>query len=105
MKVLGRNGQLYDEARVVELMQSNQKFLERALLELFNRQAEDEKTYKDTIHKNGSGFSASDAPVLTRYANYLKSGRPLTGEHLEKAKKLLPKYRRQVLQIIAEKAG
>jgi len=104
MKVIGKNGQVYDEARVVELMQNNQLFLERALLELFERQTEDEKTYKDTVYKNGRGFSASDAKILTRYALYLQSGRSLTGEHLVKAKNILPRYRRQVLSIIAEKA-
>lgn len=103
MTVVGKNGQTYDEAKVVQLLQTNQTFLERALLELFQRQTEDERSYGDVIHRNYRGFSASHASVLTRYAKWLASGRHLTGTHLEKAKEILPRYRRQILDIIAEK--
>ena len=99
--VVGRNGKLYNETVVMELIETNQPFLERALVKIYDRQTEDEQVAKVTHYHNHIGFNSADARNMSYYAKWVQSGRPLSGTHLEKCKKTLKKYRKQILQEIA----
>lgn len=84
-------------------LSTDAKWIERALIVLHERQTADEQQSEATIEANGIGFNAFDARTLSYYANWVMGGRHLTGKHLEKAKKALPKYAKQILSIINQK--
>ena len=70
--------------------------VERALLYLYGRQTDDERSGGYTAHENGQGFSAVDAPFLTSLAEQVKNGRSLTLKQTEVARRILKRYRRQL---------
>lgn len=73
--------------------------VERAILAIFNRQTEDEKVGKTTIHSNGVGFSGFDSSTGTYYAKWILGGNKLTGKHLVRGRKMAHKYVRQLSEI------
>ena len=79
-------------------------FLERAVVLLYTRQTLDERKptapSDRTIHLNRRGFNAADASRLSYYGRWVRSGRHLTGWHLAKARELTWKYRRQVSEAV-----
>lgn len=79
---------------------TNQKWVERAIVVLYEHQTADEQQQDSTIEANGVGFNAFDAPTLSYYAEWLLKGNHLTGKHLQKAFKAVPKYAKQILSII-----
>lgn len=99
--IVGKNGKVYTEATVAELIDTNPQFMERALIKIYDRQTEDEKVAKITHYHNHVGFSAAHASKMCYYAKWVLSGRKLSGPHLEKCKAILKKYRKQILHEIA----
>lgn len=82
---------------------SDVRWVERAIVVLHERQTADEQLSEATIEANGIGFNAFDARTLSYYATWIMGGRHLSGKHLDKAKKALPKYAKQILSIINSK--
>ena len=74
------------------LLTNNNRAVERAMLVLFARQTNDEQACGDTRHRNGRGFSASDAKVGTYMAKWVQGGKHLTGSRLERARAMSQKY-------------
>lgn len=105
----------WTEARLVELLNSNDRAVERAILFLYSKQTEDEQWAETARHDNGQGFSSADAPRGSYYARWIlgqdRSGnqrypaRRLTGRHLQRARQLVLKYRRQLLAEANRKAA
>lgn len=91
--------------RIVNLLNTNNLAVERAILAIYNRQTSDEKIAHNTHHHNNIGFSAADAWAGTYIAKWLLAGRHLDGRFLAKARTIAIKYRRQLCQIAAEKAN
>jgi hypothetical protein len=87
----------WTEKEIIALL-TRDDAVERALVAIFNRQTEDEKRSEDTKHTNTVGFSSSDAKLGTYYAKWVLSGKHLTGSHLERARKMAHKYRRQLTE-------
>ncbi len=87
--VVGKNGKVYNETIVSDLIDTNPQFMERALIKIYNRQTEDEKVAKVTQYHNHVGFSAADANKMCYYAKWVLSGRKLSGVHLDKCKATL----------------
>lgn len=74
-----------------------------AILGLYARQTADEQESADTVHQNGRGFNFQDAPFLTSIAQALPRWRNrMTPKQLAAARKMLPKYHRQLREIFAE---
>lgn len=67
---------------VQDLLMTNDRAVERALLVLLDRQTFDEQTSKDTKHQNGRGFTQADARIMTEFAVQVKRGRSLTPSQL-----------------------
>lgn len=84
---------------------TDQKWLERGILAIYARQTSSEKAAGETNVHNGQGFTAFDARTMTYYANWIRSGRSLSGKHLEKARRRMRKYAKQLLLISMEKAA
>ncbi len=73
----------------IETMVRNQDAaVERAMVAIWERQTADEQETQTTNHHNGIGFSGWTARSGTYYAEWIMSGRHLTGKHLDKARRI-----------------
>lgn len=94
---------MYSPEQIKKNLQTNQRWLERAIVVLYDYQTSDEQHAEETKHRNDVGFNSADARKLSYYAQWLKSGKHLSGNHLQKAFKVVPKYHKQILNLINEK--
>jgi hypothetical protein len=86
------------EAQIIAVLNSNPKAVERAMVVLYDRQTADEKATSTTRHHNQRGFSGSTDKRGTYYARWVLGGRRLTGHHLDKARQIALKHRRQLVE-------
>lgn len=93
------------ELRVRHAIQYNDFAVERAVVLLYERQTEDEKHGKTTLHSNGRGFSGAHASIGTYWAKWIKDGRRLTGSHLARARVMVSHYVGQLTEEAALKAA
>jgi hypothetical protein len=93
----------YTKEYIQAKLSNDVRWIERAVLVLFERQTDDEQTNQVTRWENGRGFNSSDSRYLTYVSNYLLGGRHLSGRHLEKVAAKMPKYWRQILEEIQMK--
>jgi hypothetical protein len=94
-----------------ELLKTNPRARERALLVLLDRQTADEQATQTTREHNGQGFTAYDAELLTSFAQQVQrnrygnpNGQRLSVRQHEIAAKRLPKYAKQLRLVAAVKA-
>ena len=66
----------------------NDRAVERAMVSLWEKQEEDERTDAVARHHNGKGFAHWSVGPGTYFANWVRSGRHLSGRHLAKARKI-----------------
>ncbi len=81
------------------------KWVERAIVVLYKRQTAAERISGTTRVHNGRGFNAVDAGMGSYMAKWILGGNHLNDKWLAKARKMLPKYTRQLLEIAAERAA
>jgi len=93
----------YTKEQIQEKLKSDIRWMERAVLVLFDRQTSDEQLDLDTHHMNGVGFNGMDARYLSWVATYIRKGNHLSGRHIEKVGKKLPKYWKQILDEIEKR--
>lgn len=96
---------MYTLETVKENLSKNPKWVERAIVKLFEFQTADEQKSEIAMYHNNKGFNSSDAKRLSYYAKWINSGKHLTGNHLAKAQKVVPKYAKQILQLIQQTAA
>jgi len=96
---------------IVNLLNTNPKACERALVVLFNRQTTDEQNTEDTLHHNNQGFCSYDAKAGTYFAKLVLRGLKLNEKALawcrhtnSKGVHRLAKYHRQLNEAIEEKS-
>jgi len=85
-------------------LETDIRWLERAVVAIWEFQTEQEKSYQSTLEFNGVGFNGSDAPFLTSIANHLNKGRHLTEKQIPYVRKKMKKYAGQLLRIANAKA-
>ena len=73
---------------IENMVRTNDRAVERAMLALLSRQTQDEQTQGTVNHDNGKGFAASNSKSGTYFAKWVQSGRQLNGKHLDKARKI-----------------
>ena len=78
----------WTRTEIEALINSNDRAVERAMVAIWERQTADEQETQDTRHHNGRGFAAWSARSGTYFAEWVRSGRRLTGKHLAKARKI-----------------
>lgn len=78
-------------------------WLLRALIVLYNNQTEDEKYKKDTKYKNGIGFNATDALILTNLAEQYIEKNWLSEKQIKICRRLIPKYSKQLNELAKER--
>lgn len=94
----------WNKESILNLLDTNNAAVERAILVVFRNQTSDEQRQETVKYHNNTGFTASDAHRGTYYAKWILAGKHLTRHHLERARKMAKKYHRQLLVAIAEKA-
>ncbi len=93
----------WNRNQINELLKTNPKAVERAMIRLYELQTLDEKQTQTTRIRNGAGFSSSHSRYGSYYANWVMSGRNLTGTHLEKARAIAIRHSRQLVSIANSK--
>lgn len=86
-------------------MQEDLRWLERAIVAIYERQTAAEQAAGQTREHNGIGFNGVDAPFLTYLAEWILSGKHLSGKFLIKARKRMVKYSGQLQRIAMEKGA
>jgi SWI/SNF-related matrix-associated actin-dependent regulator of chromatin subfamily A-like protein 1 len=77
-------------------IEKEDEFAIGCLMHLYGYQTEDEKKVNQTAYRNSVGFSGSDASFLSSIAKFYMDRGSLSDKQLSFAKKLLPKYHRQL---------
>ena len=80
-------------------IEKSDKWVERAIKAIYNKQTIDEKATEDTRHNNSVGFSGAHAHYGSYLAKYIISGKRLDGKHLIKARKMALRYAGQLTKI------
>ena len=70
------------------MLRTNDRAVERAMVAIWERQTADEQATQAVHHHNGRGFAGWSARSGTYFAEWVRSGRHLTGKHLAKARKI-----------------
>ena len=93
----------YSIDEIKDNLSSNIAWINRALIVITEKnQTADEQVSGDTRWNNGIGWNGVDAKILTSFASQLKKGRVLSPKQVAIAKRKLPKYAKQVLNLIKE---
>ena len=94
---------VWTRSRIIHLIQTNDKALERAIVAIHNRQTPSEKVSKTTKVENARGFNAGDAFLMSKFAEDLKHYGSLTVYKRNKARQKMPKYWKQLLEDAQDK--
>lgn len=90
---------LWTANEIREKLLTDQRWLERGVLAIFERQTSDEQHCGDTIHRNDIGFDGSSAKYLSYVARWIKSGKHLNGKHLDKTRRKMVHFAGQLAKI------
>ena len=89
----------YTPEYIKEMLNTNDKWLCRGIIAIYNKQTADEKEAETTKHSNGVGFSGCDAEILSSFAKQLLAGRSLSNKQREISRKKIVKYAKQLATI------
>lgn len=89
--------------RIKTLLMTNNEAVERAIVAIYHRQTLGEQASGETVMNNGVGFSSAHSRSGTYFAKWVLRGNRLTGNYLEKARRISLRYTGQLLSIIEEK--
>jgi hypothetical protein len=81
------------------LLDRSDKAVERAIVAIYERQTSDEQVTGETRHHNRRGFASCHAHLGTYYAKWIMSDRHLDGQHLQRARRMVQCYSKQLLQV------
>lgn len=90
---------IWDAKEIYDLLTTNKKAVERAIVVLYKLQTDSEKVDKTTKDSNGVGFTAYDADILSNFAKLLLSNGRLSEKQFEVARKRSVKYVRQLVKV------
>ena len=89
----------WTRTEIEALINTNDRAVERAMVAIWERQTRDEQATETTCDHNGIGFSGWTAKSGTYFANWVRSGRSLSGKHLAKARKIALHHAGQLTRI------
>lgn len=87
------------EQFIREQLKTNDNWVMRGLIAVWNKQTEDEKQVKDTVHHNGVGFNGRDAQFLSSLAERANRDGSLSFNQMKAARKCMLKYAGQLRRI------
>ena len=79
---------VWTRGEIEAMLRTQAAAVERAMVAIWERQTMDEQVTQNVKHNNGRGFSHWSARSGTYYAGWVRSGRRLTGKHLDKARRI-----------------
>ena len=79
---------VWARGEIEDMLRTQDAAVERAMVAIWERQTMDEQVTQNVKHNNGRGFSHWSARSGTYYAGWVRSGRRLTGKHLDKARRI-----------------
>ena len=104
----------WTKAKILDMLSTNDAWVEMALVALYKRQTEIEKQTGETYIKNTVGFQVADAREFGAYARQILSGTRLTPDQMRNCRRpwkrgtvpvpTIAKYRGQLLEMIEAKA-
>ena len=97
--------QTWNKDSIQSLLLSDPRAMNKAILKIYERQTEVEQCAGQTIENNGIGFNGVDSEIMSSFAKQLAQRGFLTPKQTMIARKKMPKYWKQILQLINEKAG
>lgn len=97
------NGKAWDKESLRDLLDRNNKAVERAIVLLYSFQTDEEKYLGVTKTVNGKGFNKFDTEILTKFAMQLKGGVNLTQKQMYVARPKIKKYVGQILNYMKDK--
>ena len=80
-------------------LSTDPKWAQGALLKIFEFQTMEEQKSKDSIYRNGVGFTGADGRILTSFATFLQRNRYLSEKQMTILMKKMPKYWEQIIKI------
>lgn len=90
---------VWTREELIELINTNNLAVERAILRIHAGQTAQEKQDENTYDHNDIGFSSAHAKVGTYMAKWLQQGKHLTGDWLPKGRKIALRHVRQLLKV------
>lgn len=93
---------MYTAEMIREKLLTDPRWLRRAIVAIWQRQTADEQSALTTKYHNGVGFNGRDAGILSSFAEQITRGRTLSAKQVAVARKLMPKYSRQLASIANE---
>ena len=81
------------------LLKTSDKFVERSIVKIFERQTDDEQYMEETKVHNKRGFSSAHARRGSYYAKWIIAGKHLTGKHIEIGRRLILHYVKQWVEV------
>lgn len=97
------NQQTWTPEKIENLLRANPKAVEKAILAIYDRQTQAEKSAQTTLVHNRIGFSAAHDKRGSYYARWLLSGRSFNHFHANKALNIVLRYTRQLSDIANSK--
>jgi len=96
-------GKTWDKESVKDLLRTNDKAVQRAILRIYTFQTDEEKYFENVKVVNGKGFNKFDAEVLSNFARQIKRGQDLTEKQMYVARPKIMKYAGQLLSYMKTK--
>lgn len=93
------DGKYWTEAEIKENLRKYDKWVERAIVAIYNQQTESEKRVKGTNRHNGVGFNKVDAGFLSDLAESYKEYGGLTEAQIDAGRDAILKYSGQLAMI------
>jgi hypothetical protein len=94
-----KEGKVWTKEEIKEKLKSDDNWLIRGLLAIYDRQTEEEQSSHATQVHNGIGFNAYDAEFLTNSAKFYQSKGFLSDRHLRAVRRAMIKYSAQLSRI------
>jgi hypothetical protein len=88
---------VWTRAEIDAKLHTDPRWVERAMVRLFELQTYDEQRADQTKHHNNRGFCGWAAKRGSYYARWVKSGKRLNFYHLKRARKIALKHSRQLV--------
>jgi hypothetical protein len=87
-----------------EKLKTDDLWLRRAVVAIFEQQTSDERSAGMTVEDNGMGFNGSDAPSMSRIAQQIQRDGFLDYKNVQFARKKMLKYAGQLANLANAKA-
>lgn len=99
MALYENKDKVWTKEEIREKLKTNDQWVIRGLLAIYDRQTEEEQSSHATNQWNGVGFNAYDAEFMTGSVEFYKNRGFLSKKHLNAVRKALIKYSGQLARI------